>query len=202
MKSFLKKILERLHLLGFARFILLNFNLQKIKTIVQDFSGYLYNYWITKLPFHFLRVAYMRHVMGIRIGRDSFIHMGCFMSGNISIGDHSVIGRQCTLIGDIDIGNNVSITAETYIFTSSHLVNSPDFECFYTKVSIEDYAWIGARAMVLPGVAIGKGAVIGAASVVTKSISPFSISVGAPAREVGKRSQDLRYTIQYQPFFN
>ena len=127
--------------------------------------------------------------------------MGSKFFGNISIGNNSVIGRSCVLLGEIIIKNNVSITAEAYIFTSSHLVNSPSFECFYKTVEIEDYAWLGARAMVLPGVKIGKGAVLAAASTATKDIPAYSIYAGTPAKEIGKRSEAIDYTLLYSPYF-
>jgi maltose O-acetyltransferase len=148
-----------------------------------------------------LRVSYLRHVLGIEIGEAVFIHMGARIGGKISVGSHSVIGRNCVLMGDITIGANVSITAETYIFTSSHIVNDASFACFYKTVVIEDYAWIGARAMILPGVRIGKGAVLAAASTATTDIPSYAIFAGSPAREVGARSPDLRYQLNYHPWF-
>ena len=127
--------------------------------------------------------------------------MGARFEGNISIGSNSVIGRRCVLLGDIIIKNNVSVTAETYIFTTSHLANDPDFKCFYTTVVIEDYAWIGARAIIQPGVTIGKGAILGSASVATKDIPEFEIFAGAPARHIGLRARDLKYELNYSPYF-
>jgi maltose O-acetyltransferase len=127
--------------------------------------------------------------------------MGARFSGTIKIGDNSIIGRNCILIGNITIKNNVSITAETYIFTTSHIINSPTFACFYKEVIIDDYAWIGARAMILPGIKIGRGSVVGAASTVTKDVPDNSIVAGAPAREIGKRTLIPEYTLMYSPFF-
>ncbi|MEQ8688396.1 MAG: DapH/DapD/GlmU-related protein [Imperialibacter sp.] len=162
---------------------------------------YFFNDWLTFFPVHFIRKIYLKGVLGTEIGRQTFIHMGCRFEGEISIGNNTVIGRKCILKGEIVIKNNVSITAETYIFTSSHFVNDPDFNCFYRPVVIEDYAWIGARAMILPGVTIGKGAVLGACSVATKSVGDYKISAGMPAREIGERSKNLAYQLNYFPFF-
>ena len=104
-------------------------------------------------------------------------------------------------MGSIDIKDNVSITAETYIFSTSHAVNSRLFESVHSQVVIEDHAWIGARAMILPGVTIGKGAVLAAASTASRSIPDFMIAAGCPAREVGRRSSEIDYTLDYSPFF-
>lgn len=167
----------------------------------QGLKFYLYNNLVSYLPIHLVRNLFLRHILGIKIGKFSFVHMGSRFQGTISIGNHSVIGRNCVLLGDITIKNNVSITAETYIFTSSHIVNSAYFECFYTKVVIEDYAWIGARAMILPGVRIGKGAILGAMSIATKNIPDYSIFAGNPAKEIGQREKELAYKLAYSPYF-
>jgi maltose O-acetyltransferase len=137
----------------------------------------------------------------IKIGKKSFIHMGARFEGKIIIGSNSVIGRNCVLIGSIIIKNNVSITAESYIFTSSHIVNDQYFNCFYTTVIIKDYAWIGARAIIQPGVIIGEGSILGSGSIATKNIPDFEIFAGVPAKYIGTRSKVLTYTLNYSPFF-
>ena len=105
------------------------------------------------------------------------------------------------MLGDITIKDNVSITAQTYIFTASHYKDSPSFEGYSLPVVIEDYAWIGARAMVLPGIRIGKGAILGAASTATKNIPDYMICVGTPAKQVSIRSDILGYKLVYLPYF-
>jgi maltose O-acetyltransferase len=127
--------------------------------------------------------------------------MGVRFEGKILIGNNTVIGRNCVLMGSIIIKNNVSITAETYIFTSSHIVNDPYFNCFYTTVIIKDYAWVGARAIIQPGVIIGEGSILGSGSIATKNIPDFEIFAGAPAKCIGNRSKVLLYTLNYSPFF-
>ena len=79
------------------------------------------------------------------------------------------------------------------IWTKQHDYNDPDFKIVGRKVIIEDYVWISARAIILPGVKIAKGAVIAAGSVVTKNIEPFSIMAGVPAKRIGTREKNLRY---------
>jgi len=60
--------------------------------------------------------------------------------------------------------------------------------------------WIGYQAIILPGVEIGEGSVVAAGAVVTKSVEPFTIVAGVPARKVGDRNRALRYQLKYQPF--
>lgn len=172
-----------------------------IKHFFPSLKSYFFNGFLTHFPNRRIRGFYLKNAMGMKIGKSCFIHMGARFEGNISIGNYSVIGRNCALLGDITIKNNVSITAETYVFTSSHIINSPTFATFNKPVIIEDYAWIGARAMILPGVRIGKGAILGAASTATKDIPEYSIFAGAPAKEIGKRSELLEYTLVYSPYF-
>ena len=162
---------------------------------------YVFNYWMTYFPVHFIRIFYLRRLMGIRVGEKSFIHMGCVFYENVSIGRNSVIGRSCHLLGNITIKDNVSITAQSYIFSSSHYKDSPVFEAYTKPVVIESYAWIGARAMILPGVTIGTGAVLGANSTATRSIPDYAVYAGVPAKEIGVRSRDLRYKLSYSPYF-
>jgi acetyltransferase-like isoleucine patch superfamily enzyme len=203
-KKRVKIILQKMHLLSFYQSIVRQRNINK--EFLQALKFYSFNNLITFFPNNKVRRSYLKNVLGIKIGKLCFIHMGVRISGNISygyvnIGDNSVIGRNCVLQGDITIKNNVSITAETYIFASSHIIDSPTFDTFCEPVIIEDYVWIGARAMILPGVRIGKGAILGAASTATKDIPSYTIYAGTPAKEIGKRSELLEYTLCYSPFF-
>ena len=66
---------------------------------------------------------------------------------------------------------------------------------------IEDHVWIGTRATVLPGVRIGRGAVVAAGAVVTRDVAPLDIVAGVPARPVGRRSLDPAYRLPNAPLF-
>jgi maltose O-acetyltransferase len=67
---------------------------------------------------------------------------------------------------------------------------------------LKDYAWIGVRAIVLPGVTLHEGCVVGAGSVVTKDFERYSIVAGVPAKKIGERNPDLQYDLEYRPLFN
>jgi maltose O-acetyltransferase len=77
-----------------------------------------------------------------------------------------------------------------------------DFHCDKrAPVTIEDYVWIGHRAIIMPGVTLGRGAVVAAGAVVTKSVPPMSIVAGVPARVIGQRKSALSYTKFHRPWF-
>jgi acetyltransferase-like isoleucine patch superfamily enzyme len=131
--------------------------------------------------------------------------MGCFVTGvKIAVGNHTVVNRGVYLDGraGVTIGDKVNVSHQVLIQSLTHDPQCPNFNCEVKPVVIEDYVWLGARALVLPGVTIGKGAIVGAGAVVAKDVPPFTIVVGNPAREVGKRSQKLSYTPRYFPFFD
>lgn len=200
-KQSVKFLFQKMGVLSFAIKLANVYEAGHISSFLGALKSYIFNNWMTFLPNHYIRTRYLKYCMGVKLGESSFIYMGCRFEGNISIGNHSVIGRNCVLNGDITIKNNVSITAETYIFTWSHFSDSPVFSAFLKPVVIEDHVWIGARAMIFPGVTIGKGAILGAASSATKDIPDWSISVGVPAREIGKRPDNLDYTLIHSPYF-
>lgn len=108
----------------------------------------------------------------------------------ISIGDYSGIGVHCHVRGPLEIGNYVMMGPEVVILTNSHRFESTEIPiCFQgstipRKVVIEDDVWIGTRVIILPGVTIGKGAIIGAGAIVTKSIPAWAIAAGNPARVI------------------
>jgi maltose O-acetyltransferase len=68
-------------------------------------------------------------------------------------------------------------------------------------VRIEDYVFVGTRALILPGVTIGRGAFVGAGTVVTKDVAPFAIVAGCPAKQIGSRPANLQYEIRYDRLF-
>lgn len=173
-------------------------------TYIHTLLYYMYNYIITYIPSSRLRLFYLRKVLKYNIGKRTFVHMGCFFCGkNIKIGEHTVIGRDCYLGEPLEIGNNVSVTAQTYIFGATHLKNSPTFECVHSNVKISDYCWIGARTVILPGVTIGRGSITGANSTVTKSIPELEVWAGSPAKKISERdSEALKYELNYFPKFN
>jgi acetyltransferase-like isoleucine patch superfamily enzyme len=177
----------------------------KTKSLIQGLKYYIATYWVAHIPSFRLRHWYYRKIMHYRLGSDSSLHMGLFVSGMyIEIGDNVVVNRKVYLDGriGIKIGNNVSISPEVYIVSMEHDPNDPLFATRGGVVTIDDHVWIGSRAMILPGIHVGQGAVVAAAAVVTKNVEPYQIVAGVPARPIGERSRQIDYRCVYFPWFD
>jgi acetyltransferase-like isoleucine patch superfamily enzyme len=176
-----------------------------LRRIALALAFYGYNGLLTHFPFYAVRHAYLRLVLRIRIGSGSSVHMGCFITGrNISIGENSVINRNCYLDGraGLSIGDRVSISPECYLLSLTHDVHSPEFATLPKPVVIREYAWLGARCVILPGTVLEEGTVVAASAVVTRTTEPYSIMAGIPARKIGERKKGLVYAPSYFPLFN
>jgi len=123
---------------------------------------------------------------------------------NISIGNHVVINKSVMLDGraaELIIGDNVDIAQETNIWTLEHDVNDPNHRVVPGRVIIDDHVWIASRVTILPGVHIGRGAVVASGAVVTKDVPPMAIVGGVPAKVIGERHNPLTYIHNYKPMF-
>ena len=112
--------------------------------------------------------------------------------GDVMIGDHTRIGLHNTIIGPVLIGSHVNLAQGITVTALNH--NFEDFEkrideqgVSTSTVIIEDDIWIGANAVVLPGVTIGHHSVVAAGAVVTKDVPPHSLVAGVPARIIKQR---------------
>jgi acetyltransferase-like isoleucine patch superfamily enzyme len=182
----------------------MNFHL--LKRIWLDGRLYLANNIIAYIPSHTIRLYFYRLVLRAKIGPGTRIFMRAWFDcpGGFSIGSNSVVNQRCRLDsrGGLVIGSNVSIAAEVCILTASHDMQSKDFTGLSAQTSIEDHVFIGTRAMILPGVILGKGSVVAAGAVVTKDVAPYSIVAGVPARSIKQRSIILDYENSYSRLFH
>lgn len=160
---------------------------------------------VGNVPSHHFRRAIYRHLLGMKLGHHSTIHWRCRLRHpkGIEIGNHSIIGNDSFLDGrkGLRIGNCVVTGSEVAIYTLQHDIDDPYFVAVGGKVIIDDYAYLGPRAMILPSVRIGYGSVIMAGAIVTKDVPDFAVVGGIPAKFIRERARDLRYKPVYaKPF--
>jgi acetyltransferase-like isoleucine patch superfamily enzyme len=131
---------------------------------------------------------------GVYVGHDAILKS--YHAGELRIADGAWIGPQCFLhaAGTLTIGRNVGIGAGVKIITSKHaeagrrvpILHSP---IEFAPVTIEDDADLGIGAVVLPGVTIGRGALVGAGAVVTRDVAAYAVVAGNPARLLRTRAE-------------
>jgi acetyltransferase-like isoleucine patch superfamily enzyme len=175
-----------------------------IRIIAGSILAFLYNSIVGQLPSRTLRNFYLRNYLA-GFAEGTAIQMKCtFLNGRkISFGERNIINFGCLFDGRkyrIQTGDDVSIGPEASILTLGHDPQSPNFEDRGADVTIGDRVWICYRAVILPGVSIGEGAVIAAGAVVTKDVEPYTIVAGNPARKIGDRNEALEYRLNYRPF--
>lgn len=137
--------------------------------------------------------AASRFAPGVSVGAN--VERRAFIGGGrgIVVGDGSGIGSDSQLHGPVVIGKGVLMGPQVLIYTRNHQFADPGIPIVQQgyrserPVTIEDDVWIGARAIILPGVKVGRGAVIGAGAVVAKEVEPYAIVAGNPAMIIGRR---------------
>jgi acetyltransferase-like isoleucine patch superfamily enzyme len=122
----------------------------------------------------------------------------------IEIGDSTSIQDRCVILGEVKLGRFCVLSYDLYISSGHHIfdrkphamirdqdrefgdaTDAPSHDT--SRIIVEDDVWLGVHVVVMPGVTIGRGCVIGANSVVTRSLLPYSVAAGAPARVIRKR---------------
>lgn len=134
----------------------------------------LYGFYVFRKRVGVLGIFYIGNRRNVTIGSDCGINHGVFILGHnrIDIGSRVVLSARCMLI---DSGLNIKDYA---------IKDFPEHVNNFIK--IEDGVWIGAGAIILPGVTIGQKSIVGAGSVVTRDVAAFTIVAGNPARPIGR----------------
>ena len=131
----------------------------------------------------------------ITVGKGVDFDNGCFvvMKHCANLGDYALLGGN---FATITIGQHVMMGKYCVIINQNHRYLDEGYAGFEGKdVVIDDYAWIGHRVTILPGVRIGRHAIVGAGAVVTKSIPDYAIAVGNPAVVKKYRKGDVIKTV-------
>lgn len=164
----------------------------RIQTICLEFWLMILRF-VGFIPLHFVRKIFYL-ASGIDMPWNSTIHIGAnfFKPSNITIGHDTIVGDHCFMDGraPLKIGNHVGIASQVLIYNDEHDINSPNYGNSFGPVEIGDYVFIGPRAIILPNIKIGKGAVVAAGAIVTKDIPEFEIWGGVPAKKISDRKID------------
>lgn len=146
------------------------------------------------------RTALLRQA-GVKIGNSSLVQGPMRITGEgnpceqISIGTFTLISGSlhCDIGAPLEIGNRVRIGHDVSLLTVDHRVGPEEMRSGVRKfgiIEIGDGAWLASRVVVLPGVRVGAGAIVAAASVVTRDVPPNTLAVGVPARVVRNLSRN------------
>ncbi len=155
-------------------------------------QGIQFIYWLA-YQLSVLKVVFLRPFLG-SCGHDVAIEKGCKLSNpkSIHIGNHVYINYECVLgatqKAELIIGNFVMFGPRCFLITATNQYDNWKMpikiaqQKTYAPIVIEDDVWLGAMVIVLPGVRIGRGAIVGAGAVVTKDVPPYAIVGGVPAK--------------------
>ena len=161
------------------------------------------NYFLTKYKIK----KFKKSNCGENVYIDSSVEI--YGSENMKIGNDVHIQFGCKFfadaLGGIKIGDGCILAHEVQIMTRNHNYDSEDLKMIpydqrYIEkpVSIGEYCWIGARVTILPGVSIGKGAVIAAGGVVTKDVPDYAVCGGNPARVLKYRNKEKFEQLKHE----
>ncbi|WP_245272246.1 WcaF family extracellular polysaccharide biosynthesis acetyltransferase [Xanthobacter sp. 126] len=134
---------------------------------------------------------WLLRAFGAKIGRKARIKptVRIVYPWKLEVGEYCWVGQRVDLysLGPIIIGNNVCISQDSYLCTGSHDQRTTTFDIFEKPIVIGDEAWVASQSFIMPGVTIGRGAVVGVRSLVLHDVEAETVVVGQPARPVGKR---------------
>ena len=130
-------------------------------------------------------------LFGAKVGRNVLIRPGVRVTfpWKVVIGEHCWIGDNATLysVAKIVIGAHSVVSQDAYLCAGTHDYCDISFPLLVSPITVESECWVAARAFIGPGVRMGRGAVVGACSVVLSDVAPGTIVAGVPARIVGTR---------------
>lgn len=135
--------------------------------------------------------CWLLRLFGARVGSQVHIHpsVSVFIPWNLEIGDWSSIGFDVLIynLGPVRIGRCVTVSQRVHLCAGSHDYRDPSMLLLKLPISIGNDVWICADAFVGPDVIVGEGAILGACATVIRSVAPWQIVAGNPAKEIGTR---------------
>jgi len=146
------------------------------------------------VPYPYQLKSALLAMFGAKIGKNIVIKPEVYIKYPwfLTIGDSSWVGEKAWIdnLGKVVIGNNVCISQGAYIATGNHNYKKEAFDLIVKDVTIEDGVWVGAKAIVCPGVTLKTHSVITIGSVITHDTNPYTVYQGNPAAAIRERKID------------
>ena len=150
-------------------------------------------------PFHAWRAMLLK-AFGATIGPDCHFYPASkvWAPWNLICADHVAAGDGVEIYNPapIELGSHVILSQESYLCGATHDYNHPAFPLLAFRMRIDRYAWICARASVLPGVKVGEGAVLGLGAIATRDLEPWTVYSGNPAQPVRERNRAIAPQVE------
>jgi putative colanic acid biosynthesis acetyltransferase WcaF len=133
-------------------------------------------------------------LFGAKVGKGVYMKPGVRVKfpWYLRVGDFCWLGEDLWIdnLAPVEIGSNVCISQAAYLCTGNHDWTKPNMKLFRKSITVQDGSWVGAKAILCPGVVVGRGAVVAAGSVVTRSVSAYQVWAGNPATFLRDRRLD------------
>jgi putative colanic acid biosynthesis acetyltransferase WcaF len=146
----------------------------------------------TPRPMHAWR-AFILRSFGARLGPNCHVYAKCtiWAPWNLRCDEGACIADGAVVYNaaPVHLGSHAIVSQDAYLCTAGHDVDAPDFPMITAPISIGAYAWIGARACVLPGVTVHEGAVLGLGALASKDLEAWQVYAGVPARRIRQRKR-------------
>ncbi len=138
-----------------------------------------------------LRIWILRG-FGAKIGYGCKVAPSCFVWApwNLIMGNFACLGNgvDCYSVATITLEDYTTVSQRAFLCTASHDISSIERPLFFRDIRLCEHSWVCAESFVGPGVNVGRGAVLGAKSVVTRDVEPWAVMVGNPARKIKSRT--------------
>lgn len=161
----------------------------RLKILLWEYSWALLCSWTPK-PMNNWRLFCLK-LFGATIYGKPFVHQRAIiqMPWNLTLHHRACLGDRANAysLDKIEIKAHATVAQEAYLCTGTHAFHSPSMNLLTKPIVINENAFIGLRAIIMPGISVGKKAIIGAGSIVTKDVSDYSVVAGNPAASIHKR---------------
>lgn len=160
----------------------------RIRLLIWEYIWAIFCSWTPK-PANRWRLFWLK-LFGAQIYGTPFVHQRARIQipWNLILHHQACLGDRANAysLGVIEIHEHATVAQEVYLCTGTHAFDQPTMNLVTAPIVIGANAFIGARAFVMPGVTVGKQAIVGACSVVTRNVAPYSVVAGTPACEIAK----------------